>query len=463
MRERFAQARAALRPSEDNLLPRSLTFNILGRGISLVFGFVGSVALARLLGPADRGLLALMLSISAVAVALGAVGQPVAVGYFSSRKKADQAAILGNTVVHALVLAAVLVPLTVLLHQPIAKAFGRGHGGLTWALAAALAPVTFLGWTAGNQLVGMLRFGLFNALTIASVVAETVAIFALIWVLGLGVAGGVLAMAIASLVVVAGSLRPILSSRRPRLDRALERSMLRYGWRVQVGVIFQAVNYRLDVVIMQLFRPLSQIGYYVIAQTIAELVITLATAFQASLLPLSSHYEGDARQASVTVSALHHHAILAGAAALANVVFGSAVILFIYGPQFHPAVVPMLVLLPGIWFLGLGLVIQSDLAGRGRPGLSSAMAALAAGATVILDFALIPPFGVIGAAVASVTAYTCYGVTSLIALSRVSGIGTRELLVPTREDFMVYKRFFRQALTRRRVSSPPVADDHGTG
>ncbi|MGN6868367.1 MAG: oligosaccharide flippase family protein [Solirubrobacteraceae bacterium] len=462
MRERLAHARNALRPSEENLLSRSLTFNVLGRGISLALGFVGSIALARLLGPADRGLLALMLSLSGIAVAVGAVGQPAAVTYFSSRKDADQRAILGNTTVHAAVLAAILVPFTLLLHEQIADAFGRGNGGLTWVLAAALAPVTFLGWTAGNQLVGMLRFGLFNALTIAAVVAETIAIFVLIWGFGLGVAGGIIAMGISSLVTIAGSLRPILGSLRPRLDRALERRMLHYGWRVQVGVIFQAVNYRLDVIIMQLFRPLSQVGYYVVAQTIAELVITLATAFQSSVLPLSSHYEGDARRSRVTVGALHHHAILAGAAVLANAVFGSALILFLYGPEFHPAIVPMLVLLPGIWFLGLGLVIQSDLAGRGRPGLSSAMAALAAGATVILDFALIPPFGVIGAAVASVAAYTFFGIASLIALSRVSGIGARELVVPTREDFMAYRSFIARLVGRRRVSSPAVNDQGGT-
>jgi O-antigen/teichoic acid export membrane protein len=461
MRERLAQARSALRPSEDNLLSRSLTFNVLGRGISLALGFVGSVALARLLGPADRGLLALMLSLSGVAVALGAIGQPAAVTYFASRKNADQRAILGNSTIHAVVLAAILVPLTLLFHEPIAEAFGRGHGGLTWGLAAALAPVTFLGWTAGNQLLGMLRFGLFNGLTIASVVAETIAIFVLIWGLPLGVAGGIIAMGISSLVMIAGSVRPILGSLRPKLDPVLERRMLQYGWRVQIGVIFQAVNYRLDVIIMQLFRPLSQVGYYVIAQTIAEIVITLATAFQSSLLPLTTHYEGDARQSEVTVRALHHHGILAGAAALANVVFGSAVILFLYGPAFRPAVVPMIILLPGIWWLGLGLVIQSDLGGRGRPGLSSWLAALAAGATIVLDFALIPPFGVIGASIASVAAYTCFGVTSLIALSRVSGIGARELLVPTREDFMVYRRFLARALGRRRVSSA-VVDDPGT-
>jgi O-antigen/teichoic acid export membrane protein len=226
-------------------------------------------------------------------------------------------------------------------------------------------------------------------------------------------------------------------------------------------VLFQMVNYRLDVIIMQLFRPLTEVGYYVVAQTIAEVVITLATAFQSSLLPLTSHYEGDARQNEVTVSSLHHHAILAGVAVIANVFVVSAVILFLYGSAFRPAVVPMLVLLPGIWFLGLGLVIQSDLSGRGRPGLSSALAGLAAGATVILDFALIPPFGVIGAAVASVAAYTCFGVTSLIALSRVSGIGARELVVPTHDDFMVYRRFIGRALRRRRLSSAVVDDQHG--
>jgi O-antigen/teichoic acid export membrane protein len=262
--------------------------------------------------------------------------------------------------------------------------------------------------------------------------------------------------------VIGGALRPILGRRRPTLDGALGQRMFRYGWRVQVGVLFQMINYRLDVIIMQLFRPLTEVGYYVVAQTIAEVVITLATAFQSSLLPLTSHYEGDARQNQVTVNSLHHHSILAGAAVIANVFVGSAVILFLYGPAFHPAVVPMLVLLPGIWFLGLGLVIQSDLSGRGRPGLSSALAALAACATVVLDFALIPPFGVIGAAIASVVAYTCFGVTSLIGLSRVCGIGARRLVVPTREDFKVYKRFIIRTLARRRLSSA-VVDDQQTG
>jgi len=449
----LSRARDALRPTDENLLSRSLVLNLLGRGSGLAMGFISSVFLARLLGPADRGLLALMLSVSTVVLAVGAVGQPLAVTYYASRKDANNGAILGNTFLHALVLAIVLIPLTLLLYGPIADAVGRGRGGLTWVLAAALVPITFLDWTTSNQLLGMLRFGLYNGLKFLVQVIYTVAVVVLVGFMSLSVTGGLIATALGSLVTVAGCVWPIIGWRRPTVDRPLLREMLHYGSRVQVGVIFQMVNYRLDVIIMQFFRSLTQVGYYVAAQTIAEFVITIATAFQSSLLPLISHYEGDERQAEVSASSLRHYGILAGVAVLINSLFGTAVIFFAYGQQFRPAIVPMLVLLPGVWFLGMGLVIQSDLGGRGRPGLSSMLAGLAAAVTVVLDFALIPPLGVMGGALASVGAYTTFGVASLLALRRVSGIPVGTLVVPTRADFDVYIKFVKRAFSRQ----PPAA------
>jgi O-antigen/teichoic acid export membrane protein len=456
----LSRARSALRPSDsdENLLARSLTLNLLGRGSGLAMGFISSVFLARLLGPADRGLLALMLSVSTVVLAVAAIGQPLAVTYYASRKGAENGAILGNTLLQALILAVVLIPLTLLLYPQIADAVGHGQGGKTWVLAAALVPITFLDWTTSNQLLGMLRFGLYNGLKFLVQVIYTVAVVVLVGVMSLNVTGGLIATALGSIVTVAGCVWPIIGRRRPTLDWALLREMLHYGSQVQVGVIFQMVNYRLDVIIMQFFRPLTQVGYYVAAQTIAEFVITIATAFQSSLLPLISHYEGDERQAAVSVNSLRHYGILAGAAVLANSVFGTAVIFFAYGAPFRPAIVPMLVLLPGVWFLGMGLVIQSDLGGRGRPGLSSKLAGLAAVVTVVLDFALIPPLGVMGGAIASVVAYTTFGVASLIALHRVSGIPVRQFVVPTRADFALYVTFLRRIVSRDRPveTAPPV-------
>ena len=70
----------------------------------------------------------------------------------------------------------------------------------------------------------------------------------------------------------------------------------------------------------------------------------------------------------------------------------------------------------------------------GQPGFASALAGGAVVVTVALDFVLIPALGIPGAALASLAAYVVFGISSLIALSRLSGIPLRSLLVPTRED-----------------------------
>jgi len=420
------------------MLARSVTLNIVGRIGSLLAGFAASVALARYLGPDGRGLLGLMISASSLGLVFLTFGVPLSVVYQASRPATDQGALLGNSLLQAAVLTAVVVPGAALLHQPLANALGEGHGGETWILVGALVPVTFLDWTTHGQLQGMLLFGRFNVLLVVSRVAYAGGVIGFVGLLGWGVAGGLVATAVGSVVMVIGSLRPILARARARLDRALLQRTFQYGWRVQLGSIFQLANGRLDVLVMQFFRPLSQVGYYVVAQTIAELVINLASAFQSSVMPLVSSLEGDERAEATSIDSIRHHGILAGAAVLANAAFGSAVIYFAFGPKFHAAIGPMLVLLPGIWFLGMGIVIQGDLAGRGRPGLSSTLAGVAAVVTVALDFALIPPLGVYGGALASVAAYTTFGATSLRALHKVTGIPMRQLAVPTRRDFTMY-------------------------
>jgi len=438
-----------------NPLARFVTLNVAGSLASLFIGFLASVGLARWLGPSDRGLLGLMISASTLALAVTSTGLPLAVVYFASRGDAEPGKILGNSLLYGAILAVIFIPAGVLLYPQIADAISQGDGGESWILAAALVPIVFLDWTTHGQLQGMMQFGRFNVLLVISRVAYALVIVVLLGVLSLGVAGGLIATGAASIVMIAGSLGPVIRRGSPQIDMALLRRMLHYGSRVQIGSIFQLTNARLDVLIMQFYRPLSQVGYYVVAQSIAELVMTLARAFQSSVLPLLSRDEGGAeRQAATSTDSIRHYAILATAAALGNAVLGSAVIYYAFGPAYRSAIVPMLILLPGIWFLGVGTVIQGDLGGRGRPGTSSALAGLAAGVTVVLDFTLIPPFGVIGASVASVTAYTTFGVASLVTLHRVSGVAMRELLVPTHADLLLYWNLAHRVLARSRGSRP---------
>jgi O-antigen/teichoic acid export membrane protein len=168
---------------------------------------------------------------------------------------------------------------------------------------------------------------------------------------------------------------------------------------------------------------------------------------------LIPHYEGaEADQERTTVASVRHQGILTLASVLATAVGGPLLILYAYGPEFRSALTPMLILLPGMLFLGLGVVVAGDLRGRGRPGLSSTIAGATAVVTLALDFALIPPFGITGAAVASDLAYAFYGLVSLAALARVTGIAMRTLAVPTRAELEAYRAVFERAAARVRRS-----------
>ncbi len=434
-------------------LGRLVAFNVLGQAAALAIAFATSVVLARLLGPSDRGLLAIMLLASSLPVALGSFGLPVAMNYFASRNATPPGTILGHSLVYALILAGVFVPVAFLFGPYLADLLAQGRGGDAWVLAGVLVPVTFLSYTTMNHLWGRLAMGFGNLLLITSRGVHLLAVLLIVGVLGGGVSGGLAGSLIAAGLIVVGGMAVLLKDGRPRFHWGTAKAMLRYGSLLQIGTVSLLLNSRLDVLVLQYFRPLDEVGYYVVAATVAEIVILLATAFQGGLLPLLARQE-DERRRTTTTAAFVHHGVLALGAIAGVALIGPPLILFAFGQAFHEALIPMLILLPGMWFLGVGIVAAGDLQGRGRPGTASLLALLAAGVTITLDVALIPPLGVRGAALASVAAYAGFGSASLFVLARVAGLSVRRLVVPTRGELSLYPAAVRTVLARIRQWNP---------
>src|SRR5581483_5343276 len=334
------------------MLARSVTYNVAGRVGGLVLGFGSSVLLARWLGPADRGLLGELGTASGLGMVLFGLGIPTAVTYLASVLPQATAAIFGTTLTVAVVLTAVLVPATWATRHLFADAFSGGHGAVYWPAAAAIVSITFLDWTTHNQLLARLRFGLFNALTLAARVASLAATIALVGVAGFGVAGGLAANALLSAVMIVGAAPLLLRAGRPRFDPQVLRRLVGYGVRVQAGSLLQTLNYRLDLLLLGVFRPLDEVGAYFVASFMAELVLTVSASFETSIVPLVSQAETAAGRDSTTVSAIRHHLILSTAATLANLVFGPLVILFALGHGYGPALAPFFILSAGMVFAG---------------------------------------------------------------------------------------------------------------
>ena len=70
----------------------------------------------------------------------------------------------------------------------------------------------------------------------------------------------------------------------------------------------------------------------------------------------------------------------------------------------------------------------------GWPGMASSVAFAVAAVSLVLYFALVPPYGYIGAAVASSIAYATGFVINALIFRRFTGIGVIRVLVPTAEE-----------------------------
>jgi O-antigen/teichoic acid export membrane protein len=402
------------------------TTNVVVLGI----GYVGSIIMARYLGADGRGLLAVILTAAAVLSGFGGVGTHEAATYYASRRRRRQPYVLGNGLAHAGALLIVSLLIAFLSMGALQRHVAPRYDEHIWLLAGLLVPSYYVFDLVSSLLSAEGAFALRNRLNVTARVTTTVATLAIVGWLGWGVAGALLASMPALLVPVLGGM-PLLARNGIAFSRTVHKASLRYGSRVQVGSLLNFLNARFDVLVLSAFASLATVGSYAIAQVVAELVL---------LFPMSLGYvlraqvASGSRRESLSGAAMRLNGTLVATCVLLVLLAGPLMIVYGYGPAFRSALVPFLILLPGMWFLSTGSLVQNTLSGRGLPGLSSLLAGGEVVITVGLDLILIPGHGAVGGAIASVCAYVFYGVASIVTISRLDGVPARTLLLASREE-----------------------------
>jgi O-antigen/teichoic acid export membrane protein len=107
----------------------------------------------------------------------------------------------------------------------------------------------------------------------------------------------------------------------------------------------------------------------------------------------------------------------------------------LYGIAFAPAVVPMMILLPGTLFFLLAKVATQFLGSRGLPELSIAMLIVGAAVNALLSWFLIPGLGIHGAAIAATLGNLALLGCLLATLRSRFGVHLGRCLWLTRQDW----------------------------
>jgi O-antigen/teichoic acid export membrane protein len=427
----------------------ALRRRVVGDGIYTLTVRFGNMALAaalgiltaRVLGPHGRGIYALPM-IAAALVTSGFAGLTTATSYFMLARNAGRS-ILRPALLTAVILVFVGVAATI--------AIAAGDRALWSAVPAALSlPASALLMVAYGYAIGIKRVRANTTIALASTLV-TLGMMAL----GLGFFGRTPATAIAVWIVSGALVAAGVGTLLYRHSRTLGAGPVvgvgefcGYTLRAALASIVTLLNYRGDVYIVALFAAPSALGMYTLAVAAAE---TLLAATQVTNVVASPHIasSGDRHAADLAARCVRHNLLVALPVCAAIALIAPFAVHILYGVAFLPMVSSLRVLLVGVLALSLGSPISTYFTLRiGKPEVATTLAAVSAGLCIGTSVALVPRWGMIGAAVGSTVGYLIGQVLGIAYFSRRSGIGVLHILVPSGTDVAFYRELAASFMRR---------------
>ncbi|HEY7132074.1 MAG TPA: formyltransferase family protein [Candidatus Limnocylindrales bacterium] len=432
------------------------------RIVSAVIGVANAFILARLLEPVGKGDFYLVQLVPSTLLVLGQFGLPSAISYYAG---SGRTAGLGRVAVFlSLFLAGAGMAITVAILPLLEGSVFRLVDPSLIVLALAIVPFTYL-FTFGNALLtGRQRVSTFGAIAVGQSIAALLLFVLLIWVLGLGVTGALTAYLLyTSGAAVAAIWYGVRSVAGPsRLSPVPMRDLLAYGARLYPASLSGFFSYRADVYILALVvGDPAQLGLYSVAVGLAELAFFLPDSVVTVFFP---HVAGGTRaEADAAAPVVTRITILATLCAVIPLAIASYIAVNLLLPAYVGSLPALWVLLPGIVLLSASKTLSAYLNGINKSGLVSITAVIALATNVAVNLILIPRYGIVGAAAASLVSYSLSGAIEIGISSRFTGRPYLSFLIPSRSDWVLIRSTLLAFIERIRKQPPGAPGTPSTG
>jgi O-antigen/teichoic acid export membrane protein len=395
----------------------------LGTALQLSAAALAIPVITRMLGSAEFGVIALAMAIQLMLTALATLGLPAAIlrFFFDHQRAADGAATARSLIVSAGVIGVGVVCPILLTGLIWAPALSPKDPGPVLLGAFLALPAGIIG-SCLALLRAQERPRPFIVITLlASAGAQLLGIAALL--IDRRPFAYVTGVAIAFLIAAIASLRLTGTLGSPPATRSLLGSALRYSIPTIPNTISVSVLAVGDRIVIQAISGSSAVGKYQIANAFGTLVVGFLVALQNAWIPITfgaSDKQRWATLAEIASLVTRLAALGAGVLALLALPVLKIVVPGDYDPEHLADVASVAVLasLPVVAFIAQGQVLLWTKHTKPLILISPAAAAL----NLILVAVLLPPFGLIGAAAATVLAVLAQAAMTRWAAARMAHV-----------------------------------------
>jgi O-antigen/teichoic acid export membrane protein len=212
----------------------------------------------------------------------------------------------------------------------------------------------------------------------------------------------------------------------PTMEPALKQRILRYSVPLTAGTVANKLDQRVDIVLVGYIMNPTAAGFYTLAKQIAESVSTPASALGFTISPqLGTHRASDnlSRARDLYETAFVHVFAVYVPAGAGMILVAPTAVTTIFGERYAGAVPAVQVFGVYTLLLALDQITNDALDYLGQARVRAIAKSVTSVANVILNIALIPVFGIVGATAATVATYSVlvaielHVITDLLSLS----------------------------------------------
>lgn len=417
-----------------------------------------ALVITHLLSPEERGAYVAVVTLPGMLAALATFGLPGAVQYWSGRGASIAGLVRSSLILTAIIASAIVGVVWVslpFLEQSVLRA-APDH------LARAMlivVPCSLLASFGGMILYGRQEVRVYNLILLGQAAGALTGAIVLVGVFDLGVAGAAATSIIVSIGLVVAVMADVarVGLRDSTGEITPLRSLITYGLRLYPSSFSGYFNNRADASIMQAMAPsaeVAKINLGLYSWAVTMAEVVFLVPDSVANLFLPRVAASSHEEASAMLGRVLRMTMLTSILIALLMIPLAFVGVPLLVPQYVDCMPAFLVILPGVVAFSLGRVAAGYVGGRGRPGPASVAATVSLVVNVPLNIALIPVVGIVGASLSSVVSYSALAAMMIWYASRVSGQPILALCIPRRDDLSLVGEAIQ---TVRQRSSAPLA------
>jgi O-antigen/teichoic acid export membrane protein len=205
-------------------------------------------------------------------------------------------------------------------------------------------------------------------------------------------------------------------------DRKLVRPILKSAWPFAVMGLFGSFMINIDMLFLGWFRSAHELGLYGAIQRLLQLFYIVPALIATGLFPIISRLaeeKNTERARDITEKSLAANFLIALPLAAGGIILSRPLLVFIFGPAYTEAALALQLLLLTLLLVFPGTLIANTIFAYDAQKIFILATALGAGANAVLDYLLIPAYGIAGSALATVVSLTLIVGVNWVSLRQI--------------------------------------------